>query len=123
MRPCLAASRAACRAASSSDGFQGLRAGHRLLCRASAAKQTSKLEQDLAEVLREPQVRGHFSSQLRHLWVFSILLLLQAGASPERADKPLQDWQLQKLQAAAAIGRRKIKVRHRFVSILHVICT
>lgn len=70
MRPCLAASRAACRAASSSDGYQGLRGGHRLLCRASAAKQTSKWEQDLAEVLREPQVRGHFSSQLRHLWFF-----------------------------------------------------
>lgn len=40
-----------------------------------------------------------------------ILLLLQAGASSERADKPLQAWQLQKLQAAAAIGRRKVKVR------------
>ena len=109
MRPCLAASRAACRAVSSSDGYQALRGSHRLLCRASAAKQTSKWEQDLAEVLREPQVRGHFSSHLRHL-CFSILLLLQSGALPERADKPLQDWQLQKLQAAAAIGRRKIKV-------------
>ncbi|KAL3145365.1 hypothetical protein ABBQ38_001619 [Trebouxia sp. C0009 RCD-2024] len=58
------------------------------MCSASTGKQSSRWEQDLAEVLREPQ----------------------AGVSREKADKPLQPWQSQKLEEAAAVGRRKVKV-------------
>ncbi|KAL3144975.1 hypothetical protein ABBQ32_003479 [Trebouxia sp. C0010 RCD-2024] len=58
------------------------------MCNASTEKQSSRWEQDLAEVLREPQ----------------------AGVSREKADKSLQNWQIQKLQEAAAVGRRKVKV-------------
>ncbi|KAL0021965.1 hypothetical protein WJX77_000549 [Trebouxia sp. C0004] len=45
-------------------------------------------EKDLADVLREPE----------------------GNIPKDRADKPLQAWQISKLQAAAAAGRRKVKV-------------
>lgn len=51
-----------------------------------------------------------FFNYLLHRYMCTSLLLLQAGVSQDRANKPLQDWQLQKLRAAAATGRRKIKV-------------
>ena len=125
MRPCLLASKAACRTGTGSSGryhaFLGLNSS-RCACSAagSDSKQTSTWEQDLAEVLREPQVSisvlKHVSACLRvrpagsHVQYLSSFATLQADFERERADKPLQAWQLQKLQAAAATGRRKVKV-------------
>lgn len=92
MRPCLLASKAACQGASSNGSYHKFlnRNYSRCVCSASSSgsKQSNTWERDLAEVLREPQ----------------------ADVPQGRANKPLQTWQLQKLQAAAATGRRKIKV-------------
>ncbi len=37
-------------------------------------------------------------------------IIVQGNIPKDRADKPLQAWQISKLQAAAAAGRRKVKV-------------
>lgn len=93
MRPCLTASKSALKASLATSGgnpWFASRSGSAAVTTSTQAvgNSANDWEKDLADVLREPE----------------------GNIPKDRADKPLQAWQISKLQAAAAAGRRKVKV-------------
>ena len=123
MRPCLAASRAACRAAQSCGGFQTMvfRTGNRCLCNASAAEQTRRLEQDLAEVLREPQVREHFSAYSHHRCMVTIILLCRQELQKRELTNPYKAGSFRSYKLLLLLGGEKSKCVT-YMYIVHVAC-